>query len=88
MDAGQTSHGLREVAVGARKILRPQGNAHVPVEVAVAIAVQRAGRKHQAGEGPLGLLLPVGGMGMSPTAYSTPLNWRNGRWNAYNAPER
>src|SRR5208283_4220239 len=48
------------MAVGTRKILCPEGDAHVPVQLAAAIAVQRAGRKHQAGKGPLGFLLPVG----------------------------
>ena len=59
VDAREAAHGLREVAVGAGIVLRPERDAGVPVGVAAAITVERTGREHEAGEDELGLLLPV-----------------------------
>src|SRR5947207_15640243 len=47
------------MAVGTRIILRPEGNAGMPLGVAPAVAVERTWREHEPGEDELGFLLPV-----------------------------
>ena len=49
--------------VGAGKILGPEGDADVPVEIAVTVTVERAGRIHQARESPLGFFAVIGRQG-------------------------
>jgi len=49
-----------QMPVGARIVLGPERESQPPVPIeASAIAVVGTGRKHQAGEGPLALFLPV-----------------------------
>src|SRR6185312_8896358 len=50
--AREPAHGLREVTVGARKILRPNGAALFPVHPAVAAAVATAAAPKAAEAGP------------------------------------
>ena len=60
LNARQTPHGLRKMAVGARIILGPERQALAEVAIEAArIAVVRAGWKHQPREGPLARRLPV-----------------------------
>jgi hypothetical protein len=60
MNAGQTPHGLRKMAVGTRVVLRPQGHAQPEIAIeAAAITIIPAARKHQARKGEFGLFLSV-----------------------------
>src|ERR1700730_18267557 len=60
LNAGQPSERLGKLPICRRIVLSPEGEPLPPVTVEPpAIAVIRARRKHQPGEGPLGLLLPV-----------------------------
>src|ERR1022692_1828611 len=67
VEARQAAEGLHEVAVGARIILGPHGVAFGPLAAASKAKAEAAPaatvgglRVHEAGEGPLGLLLKVG----------------------------
>src|SRR6185437_1748344 len=60
VNSGEPPDSQGKVPVRGRKVLRPQRNARVPVEVAVLIPVERTGRKHQARERPLGFFLIIG----------------------------
>src|SRR5258706_15596463 len=66
MHAGESPHGLREMAVGARIILGPTGETLAPIAAATAPAAAPAGsggksvgmgRIHQAGQNPFGGVL-------------------------------
>ena len=60
LHAREPSQGLREVAVRARIVLRPQRQTVVVVAVeAPSVAVIGAGRKHHTGEGEFGFLGPI-----------------------------
>ena len=59
--AADAAQGEGKMPVGAGVILGPQGEAFVPVAIeAAAVAVEGAGRVHQAGEGPFSGLLIIG----------------------------
>jgi hypothetical protein len=58
--AGEAPDGEGEVAIGAGEILGPEGIPFVPVPVAAGIAIEGSWGEHEAGEGPLGLLLIIG----------------------------
>ena len=61
VDAGEAADGFGEGAVGFGEVLGPEGEAEAPVALeARVVAVEGAGRIHEAGEGPFGGLLPVG----------------------------
>ena len=61
VDAGEAADGGGERAVGGGVVLGPEGEAFLPWALkARVVAVERAGRIHEAGEGPLGRSLPVG----------------------------
>src|SRR4051794_28477165 len=60
MQARQTPDRERKVPVRAREVLAPKGDAGVPVEIAVAVTIERAGWEHEPRERPLGLFSVIG----------------------------
>ena len=81
VDAREAADGLHDVAVGAGVVDGPVGGAAGPiVAVTEAPAVPRI---HEAGEDELGFFVPVGRE--REASYSTPGNWRKGRWKAKRA---